>query len=114
MSSFFASAVVCAVALIAAGAPAAGDESYCNSGPVQRCNSVQSAQQASTAVLTLVLSATSMGPNQITGQIGLTCSPIGIMGSTGANSCSSQTVCCENNSFNGVVALGCTPVNISL
>ncbi|KAF8204671.1 hydrophobin-251 [Pholiota molesta] len=29
-------------------------------------------------------------------------------------SCSAQPVCCTNDSFNGVVALGCTPININL
>ncbi|KAI3597611.1 hydrophobin [Moniliophthora roreri] len=45
--------------------------------------------------------------------VGLTCSPITIIGG-GSNSCSANPVCCENNSFNGIVALGCVPVNINL
>ncbi|KAL0570329.1 hypothetical protein V5O48_011625, partial [Marasmius crinis-equi] len=47
----------------------------------------------------------------VTGQVGVTCSPISVLGA-GGNKCASQTVCCENNSFNGIVALGCN--NISL
>ncbi|KAF9007121.1 hypothetical protein BDQ17DRAFT_1423197 [Cyathus striatus] len=27
---------------------------------------------------------------------------------------SAQPVCCSNNNFNGVVALGCTPINVNL
>ncbi|GAB88060.1 hypothetical protein GORBP_124_00010, partial [Gordonia rubripertincta NBRC 101908] len=45
--------------------------------------------------------------------IGLTCDPISVIG-IGGNSCTAQPVCCENNNFNGVVALGCTPVNLNL
>ncbi|KAF5361411.1 hypothetical protein D9758_006236 [Tetrapyrgos nigripes] len=48
----------------------------------------------------------------ITASIGLTCSPITV--GVAGNSCTAQPVCCENNSFNGVVALGCTPININL
>jgi hypothetical protein len=40
------------------------------------------------------------------------CSPMGL--GLGGNSCNSQTVCCENNSFNGLIALGCTSININL
>ncbi|EEB89522.1 hypothetical protein MPER_12369, partial [Moniliophthora perniciosa FA553] len=35
---------------------------------------------------------------------GVTCSPISALGLSG-NSCNAQTVCCENNSFHGRVAL---------
>ncbi|EEB92853.1 hypothetical protein MPER_08575 [Moniliophthora perniciosa FA553] len=49
----------------------------------------------------------------VTGQVGVTCSPISIL-ALGGNSCNAQTVCCENNNFNGIVALGCTPINVGL
>ncbi|KAH8822417.1 hypothetical protein DL96DRAFT_1560024 [Flagelloscypha sp. PMI_526] len=45
--------------------------------------------------------------------VGLTCSPINIIG-IGSNSCSSQPVCCSDNNFNGVIAIGCSPININL
>ncbi|KAF9255933.1 hypothetical protein L218DRAFT_882885, partial [Marasmius fiardii PR-910] len=45
--------------------------------------------------------------------IGTTCSPSQIIG-IGGTSCSGQTVCCENTKFDGVVALGCVPINITL
>ncbi|PFH49489.1 hypothetical protein AMATHDRAFT_147546 [Amanita thiersii Skay4041] len=44
----------------------------------------------------------------------VTCNPIAGWFGISGNSCNAQTVCCENNSFNGVVALGCTPINVSL
>ncbi|TEB28829.1 fungal hydrophobin [Coprinellus micaceus] len=84
--------------------------SQCNTGPIQCCNSVQSASAPGIAGL-LALLGVIVGP--LTGQVGVTCSPISIIGVPG-NSCSAQPVCCTNNSFNGIIAIGCTPININL
>ncbi|TFK43772.1 hydrophobin [Crucibulum laeve] len=45
--------------------------------------------------------------------VGLTCDPISVIG-VGDDSCSAQVVCCEDNSFHSIVAIGCTPVDLSL
>ncbi|KAF4621004.1 hypothetical protein D9613_000976 [Agrocybe pediades] len=47
--------------------------------------------------------AQSRGPHRI---------PVDVA-SVGANSCTSQPVCCTNTTTNGVVALGCSPVHIN-
>ncbi|CAA7260094.1 unnamed protein product [Cyclocybe aegerita] len=49
----------------------------------------------------------------VTAIVGVTCTPITVIGA-GGNSCTAQPVCCTNNSFKGIVALGCTPANINL
>ncbi|KDR74251.1 hypothetical protein GALMADRAFT_157512 [Galerina marginata CBS 339.88] len=84
--------------------------SQCNTGDLQCCDSVQSATSPS-AIAALALVDVVVG--SVTGLVGITCSPISAIG-VGGNSCSAQPVCCSNNSFNGVVAIGCTPVNINL
>ncbi|KAF6756253.1 hydrophobin-251 [Ephemerocybe angulata] len=84
--------------------------SQCNTGPVQCCNSVQSAGDPSLAALFALLGISVTDVNAI---VGLTCTPISVIALPG-NSCSAQPVCCTNNTFNGVVALGCTPVNLNL
>ncbi|TFK37460.1 fungal hydrophobin-domain-containing protein [Crucibulum laeve] len=86
--------------------------SSCTTGPVQCCNSVQAANNLSNPV-TLLLGLLGVVVGSLTGQVGVTCSPISVIG-IGGNSCSAQAVCCSNNSFNGLVALGCSPVNLSL
>ncbi|KAI9455832.1 hydrophobin 2 [Boletus coccyginus] len=43
---------------------------------------------------------------------GATCSPISVIGVAG-NSCTQQPVCCSNNNFNGLVNVGCTPINVN-
>ncbi|KAF6763863.1 fungal hydrophobin [Ephemerocybe angulata] len=62
-------------------------EPSCSTGPIQCCQTTNST-------------------------VGLTCSPLTAVGVSGT-SCSGQTVCCNNNNFTGVIAIGCTPINIS-
>ncbi|KAK0442703.1 fungal hydrophobin-domain-containing protein [Desarmillaria tabescens] len=50
----------------------------------------------------------------LTGNIGLTCSTIAVIGPISVTQCNNQVVCCSNNTFNGVVALGCNPINTGL
>ncbi|TFY82971.1 hypothetical protein EWM64_g1038 [Hericium alpestre] len=45
--------------------------------------------------------------------VGVTCDPITVIGAGGA-SCNQQAVCCQNNNFNGLINIGCTPVNLNL
>ncbi|KAF8887548.1 fungal hydrophobin-domain-containing protein [Infundibulicybe gibba] len=96
--------------LAAAGAvPRTEPASQCNTGPVQCCNSVQQASSPSAASLLGPLGVV-LGSNV---PVGLTCSPISAVGIAG-NSCSAQPVCCTGNNFNGLVVVGCTPVNLNL
>ncbi|GLB40806.1 putative hydrophobins [Lyophyllum shimeji] len=82
----------------------------CNAGELQCCNSVQDAKSKDIAGLLSVLGLVAQA---VTGQVGVTCNPISGI-AIGGNSCTAQPVCCTNNSFNGVVALGCTAVNVNL
>ncbi|KAF8065012.1 hydrophobin [Lyophyllum atratum] len=86
-----------------------GTPNQCNTGPVQCCNSVTQANNPVAALLIGLLGIV-VGP---TVAVGLTCSPLSIIG-IGGNSCTSQPVCCTNNSFNGLIAIGCSPININL
>ncbi|KAG7442197.1 fungal hydrophobin [Guyanagaster necrorhizus] len=101
-----------AIPLLAVGTaiPRGGDS--CTTGEVQCCQSVQNSGSTSNLTTTLFgLIGVVVGDLGV--NVGLTCSPISVIG-VGGNSCSAQTVCCENNSFNGVIALGCTPINVGL
>ncbi|KAF5325853.1 hypothetical protein D9611_000538 [Ephemerocybe angulata] len=77
-------------------------------GPIQCCNSVQSA--GAPAVATILGLGINVGLNVM---VGLTCSPLSIFG-IGENSCTGEIVCCTNNSFGGLIAIGCTVVDINL
>ncbi|THU75243.1 fungal hydrophobin [Dendrothele bispora CBS 962.96] len=84
--------------------------SQCNTGPIQCCNSVQQASSPAATELCGLLGIVVQGADVL---VGVTCNPISVIG-IGGNSCNAQPVCCENNDFNGVVAIGCVPVNINL
>ncbi|EGO01039.1 hypothetical protein SERLA73DRAFT_179079 [Serpula lacrymans var. lacrymans S7.3] len=82
--------------------------SQCNTGDLQCCNSVESASSSGVADL-LGLLGIVLG--DITGLVGITCSPLSIIG-LGSSSCTAEPVCCENNTFNGLISLGCSPITL--
>ncbi|KDR81005.1 hypothetical protein GALMADRAFT_136068 [Galerina marginata CBS 339.88] len=87
-----------------------GPSNQCNTGSIQCCNSVQS---SSSSVVTLLAGLLGVVLGSVTGQVGVNCSPITVIGGAG-NSCSAQPVCCTGNSFSGLLVLGCSPININL
>ncbi|KAF8187173.1 hydrophobin [Pholiota molesta] len=106
----FSKLAVFAVATMAVFVAAGDVKNSCNTGKVQCCNSVISSD---TPGFTQILALVGVDASGFTGQAGLTCSPITAIGVGSGSSCTSQPVCCENNNFNGVAALGCTPINIA-
>ncbi|KAF8156005.1 fungal hydrophobin-domain-containing protein [Crassisporium funariophilum] len=89
---------------------AAPNVSQCNTGAVTCCNSLQSARTNSYAQALSLLGVIT-GP--LTGQLGVTCSAPTVIGASGA-SCTNQAVCCNGNTFNGIITLGCSPVNVNV
>ncbi|KAF9478131.1 fungal hydrophobin [Pholiota conissans] len=103
-----------ALPVLAAAAPNFAVESRqtgdCNTGSIQCCASTMTSTTTSLGTLSglLGLLLPSLG-----GLIGLNCSPLDILGIGGTN-CNQQPVCCTDNSFSGLISLGCIPINISL
>nr|AHZ18298.1 hydrophobin 2 [Tricholoma vaccinum] len=98
---------VAAMAAFVAATPIPGTSGQCNTGPVQCCNSVYQSQSAESALIASIVGLNLQG---ITGSIGTQCSPISAVG-VGSNH-SQQPVCCENNNYNGLIVVGCSPVNL--
>ncbi|KAF8625344.1 hypothetical protein AX17_006886 [Amanita inopinata Kibby_2008] len=92
--------------------PGGGDmTNSCNTGPVQCCNSMHESNSAEATNLLALVGASVQG---VTGSVGAQCSPLTVIGVSGGSNCNSQPVCCKNNNFNGLVAIGCSPINLNL
>ncbi|KAF8174059.1 hydrophobin-251 [Pholiota molesta] len=74
----------------------------CNTGKVQCCNSLAA---SNTSGFSQMFELLGISLNGVTGQVGVVCSPI----SVGA-----PASCCSENHFNGLLAVGCTPINVAL
>ncbi|PBK84085.1 hydrophobin-263 [Armillaria gallica] len=99
-----------ALPLLATATAIPRDSGTCASGTAQCCSSVQS---ATSNPIQNLLGLLGIALGSLTGDVGLTCSPITVLG-LGTNQCNNQVVCCQNNTFNGLIALGCNPINIGL
>ncbi|SJL08111.1 related to Fruiting body protein SC1 [Armillaria ostoyae] len=89
-----------------------GEGAACATGSAQCCDTTQSPTDLSAPVSSL-LGLLGVVAGQLTGNVGVSCSPITVVG-LGGTQCSNQVVCCDDNNFNGLVSLGCTPLNIGL
>ncbi|EIW85896.1 fungal hydrophobin [Coniophora puteana RWD-64-598 SS2] len=88
--------------------------SQCNTGGLQCCNSVQKSflpYQGSSSAVVKELGLLGVVLSDVNVLVGLACSPIDVVGTSGT--CSANPVCCENNDFNGLINIGCVPVNIN-
>ncbi|KAF5320999.1 hypothetical protein D9619_001640 [Psilocybe cf. subviscida] len=83
-------------------------QNSCSGGQINCCNSTQQSTAANLATLSGLLGISL--PN-LGGLIGLNCTFIGFLNLLGQQ-CATQQVCCTNNSFNGLIALGCTAINL--
>ncbi|KAK7460516.1 hypothetical protein VKT23_009236 [Stygiomarasmius scandens] len=102
--------LLAAASAIPAQSLEARQDGQCSTGTLQCCQSVQS---ATSPVVSLLLGLLGVVLGDLNLDVGLTCSPISVIG-VGGNSCTAQPVCCQNNNFNGLIAIGCSPISISL
>ncbi|KAI5832649.1 fungal hydrophobin [Schizophyllum commune Tattone D] len=84
----------------------------CSTGPVWCCNKTETTKNVDKGT-TKLLGLLGIVIGDIHGLIGLNCSPLSVIG-VGGNSCSAQTVCCDKTYQNGLVNIGCSPINIGL
>ncbi|KAM5545795.1 hypothetical protein V8D89_000833 [Ganoderma adspersum] len=87
-----------ALAILAAATatPAPAGSTSCSTGSIQCCESVQAASSPAAASL---LASIGVVVQDVTTPIGITCSPISVIGVGGSDACSADTVCCEDNAF---------------
>ncbi|TFK87824.1 fungal hydrophobin [Polyporus arcularius HHB13444] len=90
----------------APGSKSTEPASSCSTGPIQCCNSVQ---KASDPGLSGILGLLGIVVQDLTTDVGLTCSPITVIGA-GEGECSANAVCCQDNSHGSLISIGCVPV----
>ncbi|EIW52223.1 fungal hydrophobin [Trametes versicolor FP-101664 SS1] len=94
----------------APSAPAGGaGAGSCSTGALQCCQSVESGSSAAVAP---ILAALGVVLQDVNIPVGLSCSDITGVGVGGGNSCSANTVCCDDNSFGGLLSVGCLPASL--
>ncbi|KAF8810491.1 hydrophobin 2 [Phlegmacium glaucopus] len=104
-----ASIVLLALPLFASAASIRRDiTNSCNTGSLQCCNSSGSASDPAIANQLGLLSVAA----PITALVGLGCTPISLLSS--GSTCTTSSVCCENNKFDAAVVIGCSPVNLNV
>ncbi|KAI6165097.1 hydrophobin [Pisolithus thermaeus] len=103
-------AITACFAALAVATPGDVGGSQCDGGGIYCCDSVQDASSPSVASLLALLGIV----GSVTGQVGLNCDPITGLGVGSGASCTSQAACCTGDSFNGLVNIGCSPINLSL
>ncbi|KAI0737148.1 fungal hydrophobin-domain-containing protein [Daedaleopsis nitida] len=94
------------LAILAAATPTPTPDA-CTTSQIQCCEQVVPAGSSTVAP---VLKALDIVVQDVTALVGLTCSPITVVGVGAGDSCSAQTVCCENNAVGGLVSIGCVPI----
>ncbi|KAJ2923789.1 hypothetical protein H1R20_g13305, partial [Candolleomyces eurysporus] len=103
--------------LAATAAPApgghGGSTSQCNGGAVTCCNQVQQATSMDKS-MTKLLSLAGADVNNLTGLVGSNCSPVNVLAGGTGGSCVGQQVCCQNNYYNGLINVGCSPFGIAV
>ncbi|KAJ3991682.1 fungal hydrophobin [Lentinula boryana] len=80
----------------------------CTTGELQCCTSTETAGSAAGAAILGLLGVVVQDVDVL---LGLTCSPITVIG-VGNSGCSASAVCCEDNSWGGLVSIGCVPVSL--
>ena len=87
--------------------------------------------QSSSAAASGILGLLGINLQDVSGLIGLQCSPLNVLGLGGSSACSQQPVCCQNNnvvstilgvqilsgglttvSQGGLISIGCVPIQL--
>ncbi|THH28030.1 hypothetical protein EUX98_g6160 [Antrodiella citrinella] len=79
----------------------------CNVGKPQCCESTQKASTSIVSLSLLKAIGQNVAPDAI---LGLTCTGVDVLDAP----CHTQTVCCENNTYNGLINIGCSPIDPTL
>ncbi|RXW20039.1 hypothetical protein EST38_g5797 [Candolleomyces aberdarensis] len=119
LARIFSLVAASSLLLLAAAAPGGketgghNDVSQCNNGEIYCCNQTQEAESVDKRT-SLILELVGVDASNLQGVVGSNCSPLTAIGVGSGGSCSTQQVCCQKNFNNGLVVIGCSPIDISV
>ncbi|KAF8552303.1 fungal hydrophobin [Imleria badia] len=105
---------VIAFVAVARGVPTSTSNSQCNNGSLQCCNNMMSSTTAQETGLGGLLGLLGLNLGSIVGDIGLECTPINVIGVGSGANCNQQAACCTGETQNGLINVGCSPINLGL
>ncbi|KAF9064009.1 hydrophobin 2 [Rhodocollybia butyracea] len=79
--------------------------SACTTGPIVCCNTITTASNPLAQTIIMLLGIT-VDPSVF---VGLTCTPVATIS---PNACAANLVCCEDNTYDPLISIGCVPVSI--
>ncbi|KAH7919098.1 fungal hydrophobin [Leucogyrophana mollusca] len=101
------------LAVLAVATPTGGSTNSCNTGSASCCDSTSQASSL-TQQQAGILGGLGIAVGSLTGLVGFSCSSLTVIGTSTSCSANQEPVCCTDNTFNGVVNLGCSPLNVNL
>ncbi|OAX40579.1 fungal hydrophobin [Rhizopogon vinicolor AM-OR11-026] len=109
---------ITSLAILAIATPrphARGDSSQCDTGSIQCCQKTETVSFIPRRPYNSLASLLGLLPivGNIPGDIGLGCSPISVVGLGQGSSCTQEPVCCSNQQYNGLINVGCSPINLN-
>ncbi|KAI5118970.1 hypothetical protein M0805_001109 [Coniferiporia weirii] len=105
---FFMLAALLALPILATATAGDTPASECDTGDLQCCESTTTSTSTEGQALLALIGVVLTDPTVL---LGSGCSPISVIG-LGDGACTASPVCCDDNSFNGLVAIGCVPVTL--
>ncbi|KAI0668047.1 fungal hydrophobin-domain-containing protein [Trametes maxima] len=107
LTAAIAATSVLATLVVATPTPQIGSNS-CNTGQLQCCEQVQTADSLNLSAVLLDLLGLVLPSLDV--PIGISCSGINGVGVGSGNACSTNAVCCDSTSTGGLLSVGCVPV----
>ncbi|KIP01475.1 hydrophobin [Phlebiopsis gigantea 11061_1 CR5-6] len=110
----FSAAALLALPLLAVATPLeVRQNGSCDTGSLQCCEStVEPSDVPSDPLVGAILGLLGIVVGDLTGLVGLTCSPISVVGIGSGDACTASPVCCTNSNVGGLISIGCVPVSL--
>ncbi|KAG0707992.1 fungal hydrophobin [Suillus ampliporus] len=102
---------VASLVVFAVATPTGSGSSQCNTGSIQCCQSSSTVQQFNALAPLLGLIPIVA---DVTALLGFGCSPLTVVGTGSGCVANQEPLCCTGNAYNGLVNIGCSPINLNL